>query len=97
MKLNSNLKFLPYVFDHFRQADGSSTREFDGLGLGLAISSSYPQGVVQHLVELQGGTVRAESEGESKGATFIVELPVLEFANLKQLRWLQKQPANEEK
>ncbi len=82
-------EFLPYVFDHFRQADGSSTREFGGLGLGLAI--------VQHLVELQGGTVRAESEGEGKGATFTVELPVLEFANLKQLSGFQKQPANEEK
>ena len=60
--------FLPYVFDRFRQADSSSTRSHGGLGLGLAI--------VRHLVELHGGTVRAESQGEGKGATFIVDLPI---------------------
>ncbi|MFB8790898.1 MAG: ATP-binding protein [Potamolinea sp.] len=58
---------LPYVFDRFRQADSSSTRRYGGLGLGLSI--------VRHLVELHGGTVSAESEGEHKGATFIVKLP----------------------
>lgn len=84
-----NPEFLPYVFDHFKQADGSSTRQFGGLGLGLAI--------VQHLAELQGGTVRAESEGEGQGATFTVGLPVLEFATLEELCWLQKQPTHEEK
>ncbi|MBW4634219.1 MAG: response regulator [Iphinoe sp. HA4291-MV1] len=62
--------FIPYVFDSFRQADGSTTRTQGGLGLGLAI--------VRHLVELHGGTVSAESAGEGKGATFTVQLPVLE-------------------
>ena len=61
-------EFLPHVFERFRQADSSSTRAHGGLGLGLAI--------VRHLVELHGGTVEARSEGESRGATFIVHLPV---------------------
>ncbi len=60
--------FLPFVFDRFRQADSSSTRQKTGLGLGLAI--------VRHLVELHGGEVRAESDGPGHGATFIVMLPV---------------------
>lgn len=60
--------FLPYVFDRFRQADGSTTRQHGGLGLGLAL--------VRHFVELHEGTVRAESEGEGKGSTFTVTLPV---------------------
>jgi CheY-like chemotaxis protein len=60
--------FLPYVFDRFRQADGSIKRQHGGLGLGLAI--------VKNLVELHGGDVRATSAGEGKGATFIVELPL---------------------
>jgi len=59
--------FLPFVFDRFRQADGTSTREFGGLGIGLS--------VVKLLVELHGGTVRAESEGLAKGATFTVTFP----------------------
>jgi signal transduction histidine kinase/CHASE1-domain containing sensor protein/ActR/RegA family two-component response regulator len=62
-------EFLPYVFDNFRQADGSTTRSIGGLGLGLAI--------VRHIVELHGGTVSATSSGEGKGSTFTVELPVL--------------------
>lgn len=60
--------FLPYVFDRFRQADGSITRDQGGLGLGLAI--------VRHLVELHGGTVTADSPGQGQGATFNVLLPL---------------------
>jgi signal transduction histidine kinase/ActR/RegA family two-component response regulator len=59
--------FLPFVFDWFRQADSVSRGSQSGLGLGL--------GLVQHLVRLHGGTVRAESDGEGHGATFIVTLP----------------------
>lgn len=64
-----NPNFVPYVFDRFRQADSSSTRSYSGLGLGLAI--------VRHLVELHGGTVRADSPGEGQGATFTVKLPLI--------------------
>jgi PAS domain S-box-containing protein len=60
-------EFLPFVFDRFRQADGTTTRSEAGLGLGLAI--------VRHLVELHGGRVSAESGGPSHGATFRVLLP----------------------
>jgi PAS domain S-box-containing protein len=63
-------KFLPYVFDRFRQEDSSTTRSYSGLGIGLAIA--------HHLVELHGGTIEAYSAGEGKGATFIVRLPLLE-------------------
>jgi len=62
--------FLPHVFERFSQADGSKTRRHRGLGLGLAI--------VRHLVELQGGTVSASSEGTHKGATFSVRFPAYE-------------------
>jgi signal transduction histidine kinase/DNA-binding response OmpR family regulator len=60
--------FLPYIFDRFRQADGTTTRKHGGLGLGLAI--------VRHLVELHGGTIRAHSDGNGKGATFTLSLPL---------------------
>jgi signal transduction histidine kinase len=61
-------EFLPHVFERFRQADTGARRRHGGLGLGLAI--------VRHLVELHGGTVTAESEGEGRGATFRVQLPI---------------------
>ncbi|MBV8885777.1 MAG: response regulator [Chroococcidiopsidaceae cyanobacterium CP_BM_RX_35] len=61
-------EFLPYVFDYFRQADSATTRKFGGLGLGLAI--------VRQIVELHGGTVKADSPGEGQGATFTVTLPL---------------------
>ncbi|MBD2099864.1 response regulator [Leptolyngbya sp. FACHB-261] len=64
-----NPEFLPHVFERFRQADGSTTRTHGGLGLGLAI--------VRQLIELQGGTVQAQSDGVGRGATFIVKLPLL--------------------
>jgi PAS domain S-box-containing protein len=65
--------FLPYVFDYFRQEDGATTRQFGGLGLGLAI--------VRYLTELHGGTVAVESPGEGQGATFMVQLPRLSTAS----------------
>jgi len=60
-------EFLPYVFDRFRQADASTTRIHGGLGLGLSI--------VHQLVDLHGGVVSVQSEGEEKGATFTISLP----------------------
>lgn len=70
--------FLPYVFEPFRQADATTTRSQNGLGLGLAI--------VRHLVEMHAGTVYATSAGEGLGATFTVELPIID---------LQQQPIPE--
>lgn len=76
--------FLPHIFERFRQADSSSTRTHGGLGLGLAI--------VRHLVELHRGHIRAESDGEGKGSSFVVHLPlatlqvdVLEVATVRPL------------
>lgn len=61
-------EFLPHVFERFRQADASTTRQHGGLGLGLAI--------VRHLTELHGGSVRAKSAGEGRGSVFTVLLPM---------------------
>jgi signal transduction histidine kinase len=61
-------EFLPHIFDRFSQYDTSTTRKFGGLGLGLAVS--------EHIVKLHNGTIEAKSEGEGKGSTFSVRLPV---------------------
>jgi PAS domain S-box-containing protein len=70
-----NPDFLPYIFESFRQEDASTTRKYGGLGLGLAI--------VRQLVEAQGGTIRADSQGEGQGAVFTLRLPLL-HAELEQ-------------
>lgn len=79
-------EFLPHVFDRFRQADSTTTREYGGLGLGLSI--------VRHLVELHGGTVQAESAGLGKGAKFTVILPICAVNYLDEPQ--QPQSHNEE-
>jgi hypothetical protein len=61
-------EFLPFVFDGFRQQDGSRTRVHGGLGLGLAL--------VRHVVELHGGTVQAQNLADRTGCTFSVKLPL---------------------
>ena len=61
-------EFLPHIFDRFSQSDTSTTRKFGGLGLGLAVS--------KHIVKLHNGQIEAKSEGEGKGSTFSVKLPV---------------------
>jgi PAS domain S-box-containing protein len=73
-------EFLPYVFERFRQADGSLTRKYGGLGLGLAIA--------RHLTELHGGTIEVESAGENKGSVFTVKLPLLS-------EWISERPTGE--
>ena len=62
-------EFLPHVFERFRQGDAGTTRKIGGLGLGLSI--------VRHIVEMHGGTVTAASEGEGRGSTFRVRLPLM--------------------
>lgn len=66
-------EFLPFVFDRFRQADSTTTRQHGGLGLGLAIA--------RHLVEIHGGTISADSIGEGRGATFTIRLPLIDATN----------------
>jgi PAS domain S-box-containing protein len=61
-------EFLPFVFDRFHQADGTTTRRHGGLGLGLAIA--------RHLVEMHGGTITAYSAGKDQGATFVIQIPL---------------------
>src|SRR5215831_3326456 len=68
-------EFLPYIFDRFRQADGSTTRSQGGLGLGLAI--------VRHLVDLHQGKVEVESQGHQHGSTFMITLPIARPALVK--------------
>ncbi|HEX6960774.1 MAG TPA: ATP-binding protein, partial [Lacipirellula sp.] len=69
-------EFLPHIFTPFSQADPTATRAYGGLGLGLAIC--------RELVEMHGGTIRAESEGAGQGSTFIVRLPLPTQAQLEQ-------------
>ena len=71
-------EFLPHVFDRFRQADQTTTRSHGGLGLGLSVA--------RHLVELHGGTVKVESGGEGQGATFTVNLPLVELATERDVK-----------
>jgi CheY-like chemotaxis protein len=74
------------VFDYFRQEDSSTTRNFGGLGLGLAL--------VRQLVELHGGTVQVESAGEGLGATFTVKIPLMKLAPTKVRRRKQNNAAD---
>jgi signal transduction histidine kinase/CHASE1-domain containing sensor protein/CheY-like chemotaxis protein len=67
-------EFLPFVFDRFRQADSTTTRQHGGLGLGLAIA--------RHLVEIHGGMIKAESHGEGRGSKFTIRLPLFEAVPL---------------
>ena len=68
-------EFLPYVFDRFTQAEVPSRHTPGGVGIGLAIA--------RHLVELHGGTIEVWSEGEGRGATFTIRLPIMNAAELK--------------
>src|SRR5215469_10798086 len=80
-------EFLPYVFDRFRQADSTSTRQHTGMGLGLAI--------VRHVIELHGGKVGADSPGENLGSTFTVTLPVKSSASIAESEDAQEREMTE--
>jgi PAS domain S-box-containing protein len=75
--------FLPHVFERFRQADSSTTRNHGGLGLGLAI--------VRHLVDLHGGTVSVESDGPGRGSRFVVTLPLRRSVSIDAARRVAEQ------
>jgi CheY-like chemotaxis protein len=77
-------EFLPYVFDRFQQADGTTTRKHGGLGLGLAI--------VRHLVEMHGGTIQAHSAGSGQGASFTVRIPLTATYSTGPLRTVPSEP-----
>jgi PAS domain S-box-containing protein len=74
--------FLPFVFERFRQSDGSMTRKQGGLGLGLTI--------VHHLVEIHGGSVTVDSPGLGKGTVFTIKLPLMTSDMLKDYQYLQE-------
>lgn len=77
-------EFLPYVFDMFRQADASPTREAAGMGLGLSL--------VKRFVELQGGEVSAESAGAGRGATFTCRFPAATALTAAEPRFPRRSP-----
>jgi PAS domain S-box-containing protein len=80
--------FLPHVFERFRQADAGTTRNAGGLGLGLSI--------VRHIVEMHGGTVAVESEGEGRGATFRIRMPLM-IVHAGQSREVREHPRTEKR
>jgi hypothetical protein len=78
--------FLPYVFERFHQADAETTRKTGGLGLDLSI--------VRHIVDMHGGAVHVTSEGEGKGATFRVCLPLM-IVHAEAVRETREHPRTE--
>lgn len=80
--------FLPHIFEYFRQADSSSTRSHDGLGLGLAI--------VHQLVGLHSGIIEVASEGKHKGTTFTIQLPLAVNTQIEELPKLESPSTDEE-